>query len=133
MEWVVSSTPRPFYPGEIPGTHCTGCWVDPTAGVDGCGKSRPPSGFDPRTIQPVASSYTDSYPGPFRYSKLVNHVPLYEHIPSFVHPYCGDVLFLVLPVVAVFQMHDGTIPFATCSKEDFSVCVFTAGGFNQLH
>ena len=30
-----------------------------TAGLDGCGKSRPPPGFDPRTAQPVASRYTD--------------------------------------------------------------------------
>jgi len=29
------------------------------AGLDGCGKSRPPSGFDPRTVQRVASRYTD--------------------------------------------------------------------------
>ena len=29
------------------------------AGLDRCGKSRPPSGFDPRTVQPVASRYTD--------------------------------------------------------------------------
>jgi hypothetical protein len=26
---------------------------------DRCGKSRPPPGFDPRTVQPVASCYTD--------------------------------------------------------------------------
>ena len=29
------------------------------AGLDGCEKSRPPRGFDPRTVQPVASRYTD--------------------------------------------------------------------------
>jgi hypothetical protein len=29
------------------------------AGLDGCGKSRPPPGFDPRTVQPVASRYTN--------------------------------------------------------------------------
>ena len=29
------------------------------AGLDRCGKSRPPPGFDPRTAQPVASRYTD--------------------------------------------------------------------------
>ena len=30
------------------------------AGLDRCGKSRPPPpGFDPRTVQPVASRYTD--------------------------------------------------------------------------
>ena len=57
--WVVSTTPLPLYPRERPGTHCTGCWVGPRAGLDGCVKSRPPLGFDPRTVQPVASRYTD--------------------------------------------------------------------------
>ena len=32
--------------------------VGPKAGPDGCGKSRPPPRFDPRTIQSVASRYT---------------------------------------------------------------------------
>jgi hypothetical protein len=40
-------------------THCTGSWVGPRAGLDGCGKSRPPLGSDPRNVQPVASRYTD--------------------------------------------------------------------------
>ena len=34
-------------------------WVGSRAGLDGCGKSRPPPEFDPRTVQPVASRYTD--------------------------------------------------------------------------
>jgi hypothetical protein len=46
-------------PRERPGTHCIGSWVGPRAGLDGCVKSRPPPGFDPRTVQPVASRYTD--------------------------------------------------------------------------
>ena len=29
------------------------------AGLDRFGKSRPPPGFDPRTVQPVGSRYTD--------------------------------------------------------------------------
>ena len=29
------------------------------AGLDGCGKISSPPGFDPRTVQPVASRYTD--------------------------------------------------------------------------
>jgi hypothetical protein len=33
--------------------------MDPSAGVDGYGISSPPPGFDPRTVQPVASRYTD--------------------------------------------------------------------------
>ena len=57
--WVVSTTLRPLYPRERPGTHCTGGWVGPRAGLDGCGKYRPQPGFDPRTVQPVVSRYTD--------------------------------------------------------------------------
>jgi hypothetical protein len=56
MGWVVNATPRPFYPQERRGTHCIGGWVGPRAGLDGCGKSPNPQGFDPRTVHPVASS-----------------------------------------------------------------------------
>jgi hypothetical protein len=59
MGWVVNATPRPLYPRERPGTHCIGGWVGSRAGLDGCRKSRPPPGFDPRTLQPVASRYID--------------------------------------------------------------------------
>ena len=38
--WVVKDTPRPLYPREWVGNHCTGDWVGPGAGLDGCGKSR---------------------------------------------------------------------------------------------
>jgi hypothetical protein len=33
-EWVINTTPRPLYPRERPGTHCTGGWVDLRAGLD---------------------------------------------------------------------------------------------------
>jgi hypothetical protein len=52
--WVVSATPRPLYPQESPGTHCT-CiagWVGPV--WTGAENLAPPV-FDPRTIQLVAS------------------------------------------------------------------------------
>jgi hypothetical protein len=39
--WVVSTKPRPPYPRERPGTHCTGGWVGLRAGLDVCEKSRP--------------------------------------------------------------------------------------------
>jgi hypothetical protein len=48
-EWVVSTTPRPLYLRETPGTPCTGGWVDPRAGLDVCEKSHP---------------HRDSIPGP---------------------------------------------------------------------
>jgi len=46
-------------PRERPGIHCVGGWVGTTAGQDGCGKYRPPPGFDPWTFQPVGSRCTD--------------------------------------------------------------------------
>jgi len=39
--WGVRVTPRPLFTRERLGTHCTGGWVDPRAGLDRCGKSRP--------------------------------------------------------------------------------------------
>jgi len=61
--WVVNA--RPLYPRERPGTHCTGGWVGPGAGLDSCGKISPPPGFDPLTVQPVVSRYTDWATRPF--------------------------------------------------------------------
>ena len=46
-------------PPERPGIHCIGCSVGPRAGLDGWGKISSPPGFDPRTVQPVASRYTE--------------------------------------------------------------------------
>jgi len=51
--------PSALSPRERPGTHCAGDWVGPRANLDRCGKYRPLPGFDPRTVQPVASRYTD--------------------------------------------------------------------------
>ena len=51
--------PAALPPGKRPGIHCVGGWVGRRAGLDGCGKSRPPPGFDLRTVQSVASRYTD--------------------------------------------------------------------------
>ena len=57
------STPRPDRlpppPGKKRGTHCIGGWLGLVAGLNGYRKSRPPPGFDPRTVQPVANRYTD--------------------------------------------------------------------------
>jgi hypothetical protein len=43
----VGSAPRPgrLYPRERPGTHCTGGWVGPRAGLDGRNNSSPPGFF----------------------------------------------------------------------------------------
>jgi hypothetical protein len=39
-EWSAARSGRTL-PPERPGTHCTGGWVGPRAGLDRCGKSRP--------------------------------------------------------------------------------------------
>jgi hypothetical protein len=58
MWWVVNATPRPLYPQERPGTHCTGGWVGLSVGLERCGKSRAHRDSI-RTVQPVASRYND--------------------------------------------------------------------------
>jgi len=52
-------TSAALHPGKRHVTHCIGGLVGPRAGLDECGKFRPPPGFDPRTVQAVASRYTD--------------------------------------------------------------------------
>ena len=52
-------TPAAIPLGKRPSIHSIGGCVDPRNCLDRCRKSRPPTGFDPRTVQPVASRYTD--------------------------------------------------------------------------
>ena len=53
-------TPAALHPPrEGPSARCMGGWVGPRAGLDGCGKSRLPPGFDPWTVHPLARRYTD--------------------------------------------------------------------------
>ena len=66
--WLVNATPQPLYLRGRPGTRCTGSWEGPRAGLNWCGKSLPHRGIDPRTVQPVASRYTDwTIPAPGLY------------------------------------------------------------------
>ena len=59
---MVNATPRPLYPQERPGADCTGGWVDPRAGLDGCGKSRPHRDSIPGPSSPYESLYRLSSP-----------------------------------------------------------------------
>jgi len=45
MCWMVNDTLRPFYPRELSVAQCIGLWLCPRVGLDGCGKSRHPSGI----------------------------------------------------------------------------------------
>ena len=75
MAWLL-------YPQERPGTHCIGGWVGPRAGLDWCGKSCLQPGFDPRTVQSVASRYTDwAIPAPQKclYSHKYRSISISNH------------------------------------------------------
>jgi hypothetical protein len=54
-EWSAARPGRTL-PPEQSGTHCTGGWV----GRSGRAENIALTGFDPRTVQPVVSRYTDS-------------------------------------------------------------------------
>jgi len=57
--------PAALSPEQRPGTHCIGCWMGPRAGLDVCGKSRPPTGIrSPDRPAHSESLYRLSYPGP---------------------------------------------------------------------
>jgi hypothetical protein len=77
-EWSASRSGRAFTPGErIPGTHCTGGWVGPRAGLDTeiRGKILCPcrgSNLDHPVVQSVARHYTDwATPAPTSIYKLL--------------------------------------------------------------
>jgi len=55
---VLRHAPAALPLGKGAGTHCIGGRVGLRTSLDGCEKSRPPPGFDPRTVQPVANRYT---------------------------------------------------------------------------
>ena len=57
--------PAALPPEKRPGTHFIGGWVGPRAGLDGCGKSHPPTGIrSPDRPARNESLYRLSYPGP---------------------------------------------------------------------
>jgi hypothetical protein len=67
MGWVVNPRAGRFTPGKEPGTDCVGGWVGSRAGLDGCGKFRPPPHTGIRSPDRPARSeslYRLSYPGP---------------------------------------------------------------------
>ena len=56
--------PAGLPPGERPGTHYTGDWVGPRAGLDGCGKSRLHMDSIPGTSSPQRVAIPTDLSGP---------------------------------------------------------------------
>jgi hypothetical protein len=64
--WVVSGTSRPLYLWEMARYPFCSSLGEPQGRSGGERKISPPPEFDPRTVQPVASSYTDcAIPAPY--------------------------------------------------------------------
>ena len=66
--------PAALYHRERPGTHCTGGWVGPTAGLEGRKISPPTTGIRfPDRPAPSQSLYRLSYPTHFSFPVAVNN------------------------------------------------------------
>ena len=105
--------PAALYPRERPGTHCTGSWVGPRAGLDRRGKSRFPPGFDPRTVQPVTSRYTDYATRPTR---CIWSTSLRVFLPQRLQSAC------VASMPQLVQRSDHTLSIWRCCQK--SKCFF---------
>ena len=142
MGWVVNVTPRLLYPRDVPGTHCIGGWVGPRAGLNRWGRSPPPRGFDPRTIQPVASRYTDwSYPSPKRVQgfgklRLCVVLGLAAWIRAMMASFIVDIFFLPRFISSVLVKRVGkgkfgSLPVCLLARKTSArilsslVCLFT--------
>jgi len=124
--WVVNATPRPIYPRERPGTRCTGGWVGPRAGLDGCGESRPPPGFDRRTVPPGSSvAVPTELPGaPQAVNCLLSlHLRVtYEALsPSLEKLLFASTLLRFCPSVGLLQLASHWMDFSRCL---ILVCLF---------
>jgi len=67
--------PAALYPRERPGTHFTGGWVGPRAGLDGRKISSPP-GLDPGPSSPQSVAIPTELPGPHLLNKEVEIKPV---------------------------------------------------------
>ena len=56
---MVNATPGPLYPRERPGAHFIGGNCGPQSRSGRLWKISPPTGFDPLTVHPVVSRYTN--------------------------------------------------------------------------
>ena len=75
--WGVSVTPRPlFTPGKDPEPIVQEAGWAPRPVWTGAENLAPPPGFDPRTVQPVASRYTDYATRPTRFMKTAVKIPI---------------------------------------------------------
>jgi len=87
--WVVNATCRLLYLREWPGTYCTGDWLGLRVGLDGRGRSHPPSGIR-SSDRPARSEslYRLRYPYPHR-AAVLSMTPV-TGINEFPAPWVGS-------------------------------------------
>ena len=107
--------PAILSPGKRPGTHCKGGWLGPRANLDGCGKSRPASGFDPPTFQHVANRCTDwAIATPkFRGSRFLNVGSFYQPTRRLI----PDAVLILIILQHSTSSSCGTFPTITASAQ----------------
>ena len=83
-------------PGRRPSIHCIGGWVGLRAGLEGCGKSRPPGIWSPDCPARSELLYRLHYPGsPYTYVHL--YTCMCVSIPPsllfmFIHPFLNFII-----------------------------------------
>jgi hypothetical protein len=92
--WVVSITSRPLYRRERPGTHRTGGWVGPRAGLDMCEKSRPYWNWIPGQSSPYPVAIPTELSRP--------HVPI-RHTENIWKSCSEQFLFPLYFIMAVLR------------------------------
>jgi len=92
--------PAALYPREGPGSHFTGGWVGPRAGLDGR-KISPSSGFDPGPSSPKSVAILTELPGP----QLVHLVGFFLRMETAVEKIKTYILYLVtFPKIFLFMI-----------------------------
>jgi len=107
--------PAALYSRERPGTHCTGGWVGPRAGLDRCGSSRHHRDSIPRTVQLVASRYIPTELSRPTHKGKVHPITCYDiNIPISIMCYYN---FLCLTLPASWRLlHTWCPPCSTCQQ-----------------
>ena len=92
------------------------------AGLDQVRKISPPPGFDPRTVQPVASRYTDYATRPTFQEWYPNNARNYG-LPDMIS-FCG-----LSPIVVIIQL---VLTLTACVCVCYRACV-PPGGFQNIY
>ena len=95
--------PPAALPPERPGTHCIGGWVDPRAGLDGCGKLSPTGIRSPD--RPVRSEWL------YRLSYLDRH----------------ELAYVMIPVPHLYELSpDGSVVYSEINPTRCNNCVYSS-------